>query len=158
MELRLLLTRHCSHCLFVKNQGRCSFGLFNYYSYVSFRASGGIWGIWELVAELVYLLTSRHSSLSLPCGRPIIKMWKPSVRGLPGSRAGCTRFTNRDDEWTRMRWKHQPKRREGEACETALLAVRAGSECHRAYISAASWAGKLKRWIKECNYFVIVSA
>ena len=45
MELRLLLTRYCSHCLFVKNQGGCSFGLFNYDSYVSFRAIRVIWGI-----------------------------------------------------------------------------------------------------------------
>ena len=44
MELRLLLTRHCSQS-FVKNQGVCSFGLFNYDSYVSFRASGLIWCI-----------------------------------------------------------------------------------------------------------------
>ena len=58
MELRLLLTRHCSHCLFVKNQGGCSFGLFNFGTYVSFRASGVIWGMLELVTELVCLLIS----------------------------------------------------------------------------------------------------
>ena len=61
-----LLTRHCSHCL-VKNKGGCSFGLFNYDSFVSFRAIGVIWGIRELTAELVCLLFW-HSSLSLPCG------------------------------------------------------------------------------------------
>ena len=42
------------------------------------------------------LLTSSHSALSLPCGRPIIK-WKPSVRGLPGSRAGCMGLANTPD-------------------------------------------------------------
>ena len=52
----LLLTRHCSHCLLVKNKGGCSFGLFNYDSFVSFRAIGVIWSIWELTAELVCLL------------------------------------------------------------------------------------------------------
>jgi len=62
-----LLTRHCSHCLLVKNKGGCSFGLFNYDSFVSFRAIGVIWGIRELTAELVCLLFW-HSSLSLPCG------------------------------------------------------------------------------------------
>ena len=35
----------------------------------------------------------------LPCGRPIIKTWKPSVRGLPGSRPGCTGLTNEVWEW-----------------------------------------------------------
>ena len=40
MELRLLLTRHCIHYCLVKNQGGCSFGLFNYDRYVSFRAIG----------------------------------------------------------------------------------------------------------------------
>ena len=34
----------------------CSFGLFNYDSFVSFRAIGVIWGIRELTAELVCLL------------------------------------------------------------------------------------------------------
>ena len=58
-----------------------------------FRASGVLWGNWELVAELVYNCSSRHSSLSLPCVRPIFKTWKPSIRGLPGSRAGCTGLT-----------------------------------------------------------------
>ena len=62
-----MLTRHCSHCLLVKNKGGCSFGLFNYDSFVSFRAIGVIWGIRELTAELVCLLFW-HSSLSLPCG------------------------------------------------------------------------------------------
>ena len=51
----LLLTRHYSQCL-VKNKGECSFVLFNYDSFVSFRAIGVIWGIWELTAELVCLL------------------------------------------------------------------------------------------------------
>ena len=36
--------RYCSRCL-VKSQGGCSFGLFNYYSYVSFWAISLIWGI-----------------------------------------------------------------------------------------------------------------
>ena len=45
----------------------CSFGIFNYDSFVSFRAIGVIWGIRELTAELVCLLFW-HSSLSLPCG------------------------------------------------------------------------------------------
>ena len=62
-----MLTRHCSHCLLVKNKGGCSFGLFNYDSFVSFRDIGVIWGIRELTAELVCLLFW-HSSLSLPCG------------------------------------------------------------------------------------------
>ena len=35
-----------------------SFGLFNYNSYVSFRAIGLIWGVWELTAELACLLMS----------------------------------------------------------------------------------------------------
>ena len=37
---------------------RCSFGLFNFDSYESFRASGVIWGIREFVGELVNLLIS----------------------------------------------------------------------------------------------------
>ena len=45
----------------------CSFGLFNYDSFVSFRAIGVIWGIRELTAELVCLLFW-HSSSSLPYG------------------------------------------------------------------------------------------
>ena len=69
MELRLLLTCHCSHCcLSVQNQGGCLFGVFNYDSYVSFRAIGVIWGIWELIAELLCLLTSS------PCFVPTL--WK----------------------------------------------------------------------------------
>ena len=58
-SLQLLLTRHCSHRL-VKNKEGCSFGLFSYDSYVSFRAIGVICGI--LTAELDTL------PCSLPCG------------------------------------------------------------------------------------------
>ena len=62
----LLLTRHCSHCL-VKNKGGCSFGLFKYDSFVSFRAIGVIWGIRELTAELMCLLFL----VTLPCPFPV---------------------------------------------------------------------------------------
>ena len=123
----------------------CSFGLFNYDSFVSFRAIGVIWGIRELTAELVCLLfwslflvptlwgtlpcpyLVGDSSLSLSCGGLFLvpTLWGTllcplpcygtdnqrhenhlhvdcpgvgqvaSVRGLPGSRAGCTGLTNR---------------------------------------------------------------
>ena len=47
--------------------GLCSFGLFNYDSFVSFRAIGVIWGIRELTAELMCLLFS----VTLPCPYPV---------------------------------------------------------------------------------------
>ena len=65
---------------------------------MSFRASGLVWCIWELVAELVYLVyicSSRHSALSLPCRRPIIKTWKTSIRGLPESKSCSTGLMNK---------------------------------------------------------------
>ena len=58
----ILLTRHCGHCVFVKDQGGCSFGLFNYDSYVSFRASGVIWGTWDGCRAGVFA-----HLVSLPC-------------------------------------------------------------------------------------------
>ena len=85
MDLRLLLTRHYSGCPLENSQGGCSFGLFNCDSYVTFWASGVLWGFWELVAELVYSLIS---SLSL-----VLTLWennneymKTTVRGAcPGA-------------------------------------------------------------------------
>ena len=47
----VLLVRPCRHC-FVKNQGGCWFGLFNYDSYMSFRGIGLTRGICKLIAEL----------------------------------------------------------------------------------------------------------
>ena len=41
---KILMTRHFSHRR-VKNKAWCSFGLFSYDSYVSFRAIGVVWGI-----------------------------------------------------------------------------------------------------------------
>ena len=70
----------------VKSQGGRSFGLFNYDSYVSFRAIGLIWGILRVdcrAGVLAHLVTP-PCPLSLPCGRPIIKTWQPATRGLPG--------------------------------------------------------------------------
>ena len=71
-----MLTRHCSHCL-VKNKGGCSFVLFNYDSYVSFRAI-------DVIRNMAYLrVDCRTGVLALwtlclvpyPVG-PIIKTMK----------------------------------------------------------------------------------
>ena len=69
-----MLTRHCSHCL-VKNKGGCSFGLFNCDCFVSFRAIGVIWGIWEFTAELLCLPFWTLCLVSYPV-EPIIKTMK----------------------------------------------------------------------------------
>ena len=101
----------------VQVPGTCSFGLFNYDSFVSFRAIGVIWGIRELTAELVcllfwslFLVPTLWGTLlcPLPCyGTDNQRLENhlhvdcpgvgqvASVRGLPGSRAGCTGLTNR---------------------------------------------------------------
>ena len=58
----------------VRTRG-CSFGLFNYDSYVSFRAIGVIWGICDLAAELVCLFFWTLWLVPYPVG-PIIKTMK----------------------------------------------------------------------------------
>ena len=66
--MKLQSSQLCDTRVAASSKGKtCSFGLFNYDSFVSFRAIGVIWGIRELTAELVCLLFW-HSSLSLPCG------------------------------------------------------------------------------------------
>ena len=78
----------------VQVPGTCSFGLFNYDSFVSFRAIGVIWGIRELTAELVCLLfwsllpcpyPVGDSSLSLPCGGLFLvpTLWGTLLCSLP---------------------------------------------------------------------------
>ena len=95
-----MLTRDCSHCL-VKNNRGCSFSLFNYDSYVSFRASGVIWGIRVDCRAGVF---ARLDALpcSLPCGTDNLDYENhlyvncPGVgqvaRGLP-TRGAATRWS-----------------------------------------------------------------
>ena len=59
--------------------------------YLRLDCRAGVFALWD---TLPCPYPVGDSSLSLPCGRPIIKIWKPSARGLPGSRAGCTGLTN----------------------------------------------------------------
>ena len=86
MWLRLLLTRHCSYCLHVpgKEQGK----VFVWYFQVrQFRVVPGY------RHNMVCLIFRTLCLLPYPVG-PIKETWKPSVRWVPGSRAGCTGLTN----------------------------------------------------------------
>ena len=65
----------------------CSFGLFNFDSYVSFRAIVVIWGIRELVAELVHLLIS---SLCL-----VLTLWEANIQDMKPNRTWISREKGR---------------------------------------------------------------